>query len=43
LLFGNLTSREKGAIAPEVLNTAERKYFFNEAQKLDITLDQIIE
>ena len=35
--------QQKGAIAPEVLNTAERKYFFNEAQKLDITLDRIIE
>ncbi len=34
---------QKGAIAPEVLNAKERKYFFNEAQKLDITIDQIIE
>ncbi len=33
----------KGAVAPEVLNAAERKYFFNEAQKLDITIDQIVE
>jgi len=35
--------QQKGAIAPEVLNAAERKYFFNEAQKLDITVDHIIE
>ena len=35
--------QHKGAIAPEVLNAAERKYFFNEAQKLDITIDRIIE
>jgi len=35
--------QQKGAIAPEVLNSEERKYFFNEAQKLDITIDQIIE
>ena len=35
--------QQKGAIAPEVLNTAARKYFFDEAQKLDITLDRIIE
>jgi saccharopine dehydrogenase-like NADP-dependent oxidoreductase len=35
--------RQKGAIAPEVLNATERKYFFTEAQKLDITIDQIIE
>lgn len=35
--------QQKGAIAPEVLNAAERKYFFDEAQKLDITLDRIIE
>jgi hypothetical protein len=35
--------QQKGAIAPEVLNAAERKYFFDEAQKLDITIDQIIE
>ena len=34
--------QQKGAIAPEVLNAAERKYFFDEAQKLDITLDRII-
>jgi saccharopine dehydrogenase-like NADP-dependent oxidoreductase len=35
--------QQKGAMAPEVLNAAERKYFFDEAQKLDITIDQIIE
>jgi len=35
--------RQKGAIAPEVLNAAEREYFFDEAKKLDITVDQIIE
>jgi saccharopine dehydrogenase-like NADP-dependent oxidoreductase len=35
--------RQKGAIAPEVLSAAERNYFFNEAQKLDITVDQIVE
>jgi len=35
--------QQKGAIAPEVLNAKERKYFFNEAKKLDITIDQIIE
>ena len=35
--------QQKGAIAPEVLNAAERKYFFKEAQKFDITIDQIIE
>ncbi len=35
--------QQKGAIAPEVLDAKERKYFFNEAQKLDITIDQIIE
>lgn len=31
--------RQKGAIAPEVLNTEERDYFFNEARKLDITVE----
>jgi len=35
--------QQKGAIAPEVLNAAEREYFFNEAEKLDITVDRIIE
>ncbi len=35
--------RQKGAIAPEVLDAAEREYFFTEAQKLDITMEQIIE
>lgn len=35
--------QQKGAIAPEVLNAAERKYFFKEAEKLDITIDQTIE
>ena len=35
--------QRKGAIAPEVLNAAERQYFFKEAQKLDITVDHIIE
>ena len=35
--------QQKGAIAPEVLNAAERKYFFKEAKKFDITIDQIIE
>ena len=35
--------QQKGAIAPEVLNAAERKYFFNEARQLGITVDQIIE
>jgi len=35
--------QQKGAISPEVLNAAERKYFFNEAQRLDITIDQIVE
>lgn len=31
---------QKGAIAPEVLGDKEREYFFNEAAKLDITLDK---
>ncbi len=35
--------QRKGAIAPEVLDAAERRYFFKEAQKLDITVDHIIE
>jgi saccharopine dehydrogenase-like NADP-dependent oxidoreductase len=35
--------QHRGAIAPEVLGDAERKYFFNEAQKLDITVDWIVE
>lgn len=35
--------QQKGAIAPEVLDAAEREYFFKEAQKLDITMEQIIE
>ena len=35
--------QDKGAIAPGVLNAAERKYLFKEAQKFDITMDQIIE
>lgn len=35
--------QQKGAIAPEVLNAAERKYFFDEARKLGITIDQTIE
>jgi saccharopine dehydrogenase (NAD+, L-lysine-forming) len=33
----------KGAIAPEVLDATERKFFFDEAAKLDITLEQINE
>jgi len=39
----NMRFKEKGVIAPEVLNTSERKYFFDEARKFDITVDQIIE
>ena len=35
--------QHQGAIAPEVLDAAERKYFFNEAQKLDITVERIVE
>jgi len=35
--------QQRGAIAPEILNAAERKYFFNEAQQLGITVEQIIE
>ena len=35
--------QQKGAIAPEVLDAAEREYFFKEAEKLEITIDQIIE
>ena len=35
--------QQTGAIAPEVLSATERNYFFNEARKLDITVDQIIE
>jgi hypothetical protein len=35
--------QQKGAIAPEVLDAAERKYFFDEARKLDITVEQIVE
>jgi saccharopine dehydrogenase (NAD+, L-lysine-forming) len=35
--------QQQGAIAPEVLNTEERKYFFNEAQQLGITVDRTIE
>ena len=35
--------KQKGAIAPEVLGAAEREYFFKEAQKLEITMEQIIE
>jgi saccharopine dehydrogenase-like NADP-dependent oxidoreductase len=35
--------QQKGAIAPEVLDAAEREYFFKEARKLEITMDQIIE
>lgn len=34
--------QQKGAIAPEVLNDAERTYFFDEARKLGITIDQTI-
>ncbi len=34
---------QTGAIAPEVLDTKERAYFFDEAKKLDITVDQIID
>ena len=39
----NEVIQQNGAIAPEVLNAAERKYFFDEARKLDITVDQFIE
>ena len=35
--------KQKGFIAPEALVAEERKYFFKEAAKLDITVDQIIE
>jgi saccharopine dehydrogenase-like NADP-dependent oxidoreductase len=35
--------KQKGLIAPEALGAEERKYFFKEAAKLDITVDQIIE
>jgi saccharopine dehydrogenase-like NADP-dependent oxidoreductase len=35
--------QQQGAIAPEVLDADERKYFFNEARKLEITVDQNIE
>jgi len=35
--------QQEGAFAPEVLNAAEREYFFKEAEKLDITIDKIIE
>jgi saccharopine dehydrogenase (NAD+, L-lysine-forming) len=35
--------QQQGAIAPEVLNATEREYFFNEARRLGITVDQIIE
>ncbi len=35
--------QQHGAIAPEVLNSEERKYFFTEAEKLGITIDQTIE
>jgi len=34
---------QNGVIAPEVLNNVERNYFLMEAEKLDITIDQIIE
>jgi saccharopine dehydrogenase-like NADP-dependent oxidoreductase len=34
--------KQQGAIAPEVLDADERKYFFNEAQQLGITVDQTI-
>lgn len=34
---------QRGAIAPEVLNAAERKYFFKEAEQLGITVEQTIE
>jgi saccharopine dehydrogenase (NAD+, L-lysine forming) len=32
-----------GVIAPEVLDARERSYFFSEAEKLDITVDELIE
>ncbi|MCF8069489.1 MAG: saccharopine dehydrogenase NADP-binding domain-containing protein [Desulfobacterales bacterium] len=35
--------KQTGAIAPEVLNADERKFFFDEAAKLDITIDETIE
>lgn len=34
--------KQQGAIAPEVLDADERKYFLNEAQQLGITVDQTI-
>ena len=34
---------QKGCISPEVLDAAPRKFFFNEAAKLGITFDEIIE
>ena len=34
---------QKGCIAPEVLEEGARRFFFNEAAKLDITFDEIIE
>jgi saccharopine dehydrogenase-like NADP-dependent oxidoreductase len=34
---------QKGCIAPEVLEEGARRFFFNEAAKLEITFDEIIE
>ena len=39
----NEVIQQKGAIAPEVLDDRERKYFFDEAQKLGITVDRYTE
>lgn len=35
--------RQKGVIAPEVLNREEYDYFFTEAEKLNITIESIID
>jgi saccharopine dehydrogenase-like NADP-dependent oxidoreductase len=35
--------QKSGVIAPEVLDAEERKYFFAEAAKLDITIDEFFE
>ena len=41
-MFVNGVIKTTGVFPPEVLESAERKYFFNEAAKLDITVDQYI-
>ena len=42
-MFVNDKIHQKGMFPPEVFETAQRRYYLNEASKLDITVDQTVE